>query len=107
MWLILTWINLVGALVTVYCLLMDAKRYVIAKRMGFYLFLSLSAMLLLCCTQIYQLVTVREAWGNWKLKLPVTFFWLKTLYLAWAIRFASMKKYKPSEDKKKYDELFK
>lgn len=87
--LILTWINIAGALFTLYCLRALFKNYVMSPRMNFYVFLCITSIVMLLFSQFYSLVTVAI---NWKLKLVTVYWWTKTLYFVWAIRFTLLRK---------------
>lgn len=86
---VLTWINLIGGIVALWCLFQLFIRYVITLRIHFFVFLTMVSMMLLIFTQVYTLTFPA---GNWRLKF-VGIFWIgKTLYFAWMIRFALIKK---------------
>lgn len=88
---IITWINLSGAAVAAHALFNVYRRYVIAKRMQIYLFMTIAAMTVLMLTQVILLVR-EEIDLDWRIKLATVIWWLKKLYFAYAIRFSSLKK---------------
>lgn len=89
---ILTVLNILGSSYVIVCLLMLIGRYQVSPRMSFYLFWSMAAMLLIIWGQVYTLSVRLPGRTNWVYKLPVMFYWCKTLYFCWMIRFTLLKK---------------
>lgn len=89
MWKFMTILNLAGGATTIYALIKTGTRYYVGPRMGFYMFLTIASMVALCFAQVY---TWGDPAGKWTLKLAGTYWWVKTLYFSWAIRFSSIKK---------------
>lgn len=86
----MTIINLLGAIVSFISLALTMKRYQIAPKIQVYVFLSFTSMVLLMWTQLLVLSTGYET--KWLVKTATTFWWAKTLYFSWAVRFSSLKK---------------
>lgn len=86
---ILTVVNILGSVYAVICLLQVMHAYQVGPRMNFYLFLSIVALILIIMGQVYSFLTHSV---RWVYKLPVMFYWLKTLYFCWMIRFTLLKK---------------
>jgi hypothetical protein len=86
-WEALTILNFFGSIFAIYCLITVVKNYKLAPRMEFYIIISIISMLLLCFGQAYQLTEKPDV--GW-LKFTGLFWWLKTLYLSWAVRFTSV-----------------
>lgn len=81
-------LNIFGGMITLIALMETNRRYIVAPRMLFYIFLCVVSMFFLIFTQVNALT-----WeGDWRLKLGSLFWWAHTLYFAWAIRFSSLKK---------------
>lgn len=89
MYYFLAFINIAGGLFAIGMLLHVAINYIIAPRMSMYLFLTIVAMAYLVVSQTY---TLTEPQGLTKLKIASIFWWGKTVYFAWALRFTSIKK---------------
>lgn len=87
---ILTIVNIAGSAFVIVALLSIIQHYQVGPRMSFYLFWSMAAMLMIIWGQVYTLSV--KASSNWVYKIPVMFYWLKTLYFCWMIRFTLIKK---------------
>jgi hypothetical protein len=90
--IILIWINIIGCIFTSICLVVTVWHYHIGPRMAIYVVLNLASIFLLLCLSVYTLTRPPMMQSTWVYKLPLTFWWVKTLYFAWAIRFSSIKK---------------
>lgn len=89
MYWIVTAINLFLAMYALWMFMSLAWHYIIAPKMSMYVYLSIVALLYMIAVQIY---TLYNPIGMWKLKMG-TFIWAASkMYLAWALRFSSIKK---------------
>ena len=88
---IITYLNILGSVVTAIALARTLRLYVITPRMGFYIFLAFGSMVLIFLVQLHELLEKHVP--DWKTKLVSLGYWLKALYFAWAIRFQSLKKH--------------
>lgn len=90
LYLILTYLNLIGSSLAMAVLLLTIKHYVISHWMSRYMYLLVATMVILALGQLYQLST--HAYVPWQSKVFGVYFWGKSLYFCYAIRFTSLKK---------------
>lgn len=87
--LILTWINIAGGTIALFRLVTIFKTYSMPARTAFYIYLTIVSTVIFLFTQFY-IISIPPM--NWKLKLVGVYWWGKTLYFAWWIRFNLLKK---------------
>lgn len=90
MYYLITMINLFGAMYAMGMLIELARAYMIAPKMEWYIYFSIVSMLFLACTQIYYLTLPEH--GDWILRLAGVLWWGPKVFLAWALKYSSLKK---------------